>query len=152
MEGFEGFVLEVDSVADLQVPVLDESSVEEWVVEHQLATRSTARSIAGSFLGIKIASTPASPAVANAWHRELSGQNGRAGIVGRCEHAVWDGWNAEVAGGFGFLTGSVSVSSVKASATGHYRISEHIVVAPSDCLPASIHVPVSVTPCGVPAR
>jgi len=44
MEGFEGFDLEVNSIADFRVPMSDESSVEEGAVNVQHVVGSVARS------------------------------------------------------------------------------------------------------------
>ena len=140
----EGLDLEVDSVVDLRVPVLDESDIEEGVVDAILAAGSAVGSIAGSVPGIITASAPA---MANAWRRELSGQGGRAGTGRHCEHAIRDGWSTEVAESLGFLPGSIAISSAVPSATWCYEHSER-VVAYTDFLPASLHVPVPDTPSG----
>ena len=71
------------------------SDVEEGVVDARLAAGSVVGSVAGSVHGIV---TARAPTVADAaWHRELPGQDGRAGASGRCKHAIRDGWSAKVA-------------------------------------------------------
>ena len=40
-----------------------------------------------------------------AWRHELAGQGGRDGTGGHCEHAVLNGWSAEVSESFYFLPG-----------------------------------------------
>jgi len=67
MQGFEGFDLEVDSVADLQVPVGDESLEEEAVYElHMLG------SVVGSGTGSFRTAEAGAPVVSNAQRQGCS--------------------------------------------------------------------------------
>jgi len=111
----EGCSLEVDSVADLWVTVLDESNVEDEVV----AARIAAGSVAGSAPGIVAARATAVADVL--WHHELASWDSQAGAIERYEIAVRDSQSAGVAESIGFPVGSVAGPSAVASATSRYR-------------------------------
>ena len=62
MEGFEGFDLEVDSVTDLQVPVVDvDESLGAEVVDEQHTLRSVVGSGARSLHGAEGSRLPVNP-------------------------------------------------------------------------------------------
>ena len=86
----KGFHLEVDSVADLRVPVLDQSDVEGEIVDARPLARFVVRSITGS---VSVIITARASVVADAaWHRELVGQGSRAGTIWHCDHAISGSW------------------------------------------------------------
>jgi len=115
----EGCSLEVDSVADLWVTVLDESNVEDEVVAARIAAGSVVGSVAGSAPGIVAARATAVADVL--WHHELASWDSQAGAIERYEIAVRDSQSAGVAESIGFPVGSVARPSAVASATSRYR-------------------------------
>jgi len=58
--------------------------------------------------------------------------------------------SAKVAKSFRFPAGSISRSSTVASTTEHYELSECVITS-TDFLPASVKMPVTVTPSWIPA-